>query len=161
MLLVATIQQVSQESGRTILAYINAQEPGEALDNFMLMMDGAGAESISIIMDMAQGMSGEDKKNLLATAACAGEELDRFVNKLSALAGDHPGSTGTDVSNSLATAAKVGKELRMLLEIFGKIDLGLPTRTSIPGHFLPRLEIWVIRRDPIFSSSLPMKAGRI
>lgn len=125
-----TIQEVSTETGGNIMDYINAQSPGEDLDNFILMTEGASEDAINTIIDITPELTGQDRKELLKTASRLGENLELFTDKITTFTDDHPGATATDFSNFIITAGKAGKQVGTFLELSGQLDLGITSQLS-------------------------------
>ncbi|MBI9091612.1 MAG: hypothetical protein JEZ12_20575 [Desulfobacterium sp.] len=124
------IQEVSEKTGANIIAHINVQPPGEGLDNFILMLEGAGEDAINTAIDISPDLSFQDRDTLFKTASRLGGGLGMFMDKIKTFGSDHPGATATDLSNFITTAGKAGNQIGNFLELSGRIDLALTSKLS-------------------------------
>ncbi len=128
--LLEKIQGISEKTGGKILDFINTQEPGEDLDNFLMMMENASEAAITTIIDISPELTGQERKELLKTASHLGKNLDRFTGTISTLAIDHSGYKPAGLSDFIITAGKAGKQVGKLLDLSGQIDLGITSKLS-------------------------------
>ncbi|MCP4114538.1 MAG: hypothetical protein GY737_03905 [Desulfobacteraceae bacterium] len=128
--LIEKSHEVSPKTADKILDFINTQEPGEELDNFLQIMEKASESSLNTIIDISPELTGQERKELLKTASRLGKDLDRFTGAISTLAGDHSGYNPTGLSDFIITAGKAGKQVGKLLELSGRIDLGITSKLS-------------------------------
>ncbi len=88
MILISTIQDVSQKTGSKILAYINAQNTGEQLADFISMMDGAGERAILKSMDPDLRPAGEDTTTFSGAASYTDSDSGKFFSRVEHMGDD-------------------------------------------------------------------------